>query len=123
MTTLTIKGRLPSLNDYILACRSNKFAGAKFKSDIENGIILQLRSQAKGLSFTTPVKIKFTWVEKNNKRDLDNICSAKKYILDALVKMGVFENDTRKHIVGFEDVFPDADKNNDRIEIEINNNL
>lgn len=33
-----INMRLPSLNEYINACRSNRFQGAKMKKDVEQDI-------------------------------------------------------------------------------------
>ena len=35
MNHFVIEAKLPSLNDYINACRINRFAGAKFKRDVE----------------------------------------------------------------------------------------
>ncbi len=115
---LTIFGRLPSLNDYIKANRTNRYVGAKFKSDVENDIAKHINIQLKGISFQRPVFIRFHWYEKNCKRDLDNVASAKKYILDALVKCGVLPNDGWSNIYGFSDHFY-IDKGNPRIEVEI----
>lgn len=64
------------------------------------------------------MRILFRWYEPNKKRDLDNICSAKKFIQDALVKMGVLQGDGWRHIIGFSDEFY-IDKDNPRIEVEI----
>ena len=55
--------------------------------------------------FNKPIKINFTWVEANKKRDLDNICFGKKFILDALVKLGKLKDDNRKCVIGFTDNF------------------
>ena len=49
--------------------------------------------------------------EENKKRDLDNICFAKKFILDALVKANVLKNDTHNYVVGFTDTFQYEKKN------------
>ena len=62
--------------------------------------------------------MKFCWYEKNRKRDPDNICFAKKFILDAMVKNHVLPNDSQKYIKGFRDLFY-IDKDNPRIEIFI----
>ena len=102
---LEIKRRLPSFNEYINACRKNKYVGAKMKKDIEYEIWLYIMQQLKGVKIENPVKIHFIWIEENGKRDLDNICFAKKFILDALVKAGVLQNDNRKHVSGFTDHF------------------
>ena len=94
--------KLPSCNDYIKACRTNKYLGAKMKADVEREIGLYLTKMPK---WSKPIKIHFTWVESNKKRDLDNICFAKKFILDALVKYGKLQNDNRKNVYAFTDSF------------------
>lgn len=45
-----------------------------------------------------PVIIELSWQEPNNRRDVDNIQSSKKFILDALVEMKILPNDTRKWV-------------------------
>ncbi|WP_230197975.1 RusA family crossover junction endodeoxyribonuclease [Megasphaera massiliensis] len=62
--------------------------------------------------------IKFHWVEKNKRRDKDNIAFAKKFILDALQEMGILQNDGWSEILGFSDTF-DVDKDNPRIEVSL----
>lgn len=94
--------KLPSLNDYILKCRSNKFAGATMKKKVEKDISMFISELPK---FDKPIRINFTWVEGNKRRDYDNICFAKKFILDALQECGKLENDNRKWVVGFSDRF------------------
>jgi len=98
--------KIKGYNEYINACRRNKYAGARMKADIETEIMWQIKAQLKQQTVNTPVTIKFTWVEENEKRDLDNICSAKKFILDSLVKLNIIPNDNRKYVIGFEDKFP-----------------
>lgn len=94
--------KLPSLNEYIKVCRSNVYMASKYKKDIE----LQIGGYVSTLpKFTRPVKIHFHWVECNKRRDLDNIASAKKFILDAMVKVGVLTDDNRKCVVAFTDTF------------------
>ena len=102
MIKVVIDEKLPSLNEYINACRTNKYAAAKMKRDIEQLIgyyILRLPR------FEKPVKIHFHWVEGNEKRDIDNVSFAKKFILDALVKYHKLENDNRKNVYAFTDTF------------------
>lgn len=112
-----INQRLPGLNDYTKECRTNKFAGAQMKKKIEYEIWLYIMQQLKGVNIKNPVFITFTWIEENGKRDLDNICFAKKFILDALVKAGILENDNKSHISGFTDKFEYADKSKVIVEL------
>lgn len=100
-----IKERLPGLNEYTKACRTNKFVGATLKKKVEEHIYYYILEQIRNIEIKDKVFIIFTWIEENGKRDLDNICFAKKFILDALVKAGILENDNRSHISGFKDVF------------------
>jgi hypothetical protein len=65
-----------------------------------------------------PVTINITWIEKNRKRDPDNIAFAKKFIFDALVNMGIMRNDGYKEVAALSDKF-DVDKDNPRILVEI----
>ena len=100
-----INNRLPSLNEYTKACRTNKYIGAQMKENTEINIWADIKQQLKCTKITSPVKIHFTWVEENKKRDLDNICFAKKFIIDALVKSHVLQNDTQNYVIGFSDTF------------------
>ena len=100
--TFTINMKLPSLNEYINICRSNKYEAAKYKADIEADIAYFLMRMPK---YSNPIKIHFHWVEGNKRRDLDNICFAKKFILDAMVKAGKLKDDNRKCVTAFIDTF------------------
>ena len=66
----------------------------------------------------TPVYIEFLWIEKDRRRDLDNIYSGKKYILDALQTAGVIPNDSQKYVIGLVDMVA-FDKANPRVEVTI----
>lgn len=100
--TCEINMKLPSLNDYVRACRTNKYAGSKMKAEIETEIALFIGKLPR---FDNPVTIRFHWVEGSKRRDLDNVAFAKKFILDALVKRGKLKDDNRRHVQGFTDTF------------------
>lgn len=55
--------------------------------------------------YNNPIKIHFHWVEENKRRDLDNVCFAKKFILDSMVKAGKLKDDNRNYVKGFNDTF------------------
>ena len=101
-TECVIPMKLPSLNEYINACRSNRFQGSKMKKGIEEEIGVFIADLPR---FSNPVTIHFHWVEENKRRDLDNICFAKKFILDAMVKFGKLKDDNRKYVTAFTDTF------------------
>ena len=102
MIKIEIPFKLPGLNQYIKACNSSRYKGAELKRETENDIGYFINKLPE---FEKPIKIKFTWVEENGNRDLDNICFAKKFILDALVKTGKLKDDNRNYVTGFVDEF------------------
>ena len=116
---LVIPTKLHSLNEYIGACRRNQYAGAKMKRQDQELVEWHIRSQLRGVRITSPVRLTFRWYESSRKRDLDNISSfGRKVIQDALVKTRVLENDGWKNITGFSDEFF-VDKKKPRIEVLI----
>lgn len=115
--TVTIDGKLSGLNDYIDACRSNKYKGAMLKKREQTYCMWYIMAQLPE-EIKAPVRVTFRWGEPNMKRDLDNICFAKKFILDALVQSGRLKNDGWKDVYGFTDEFF-IDRHDPRIEIEI----
>lgn len=118
MVTLTINGTLANLNDYTKACRTNRYLGAEMKKRMERVVSSHIFQQLDGVQFNEPVILSFRWYEPNKKRDLDNICFAKKFILDALVKNGVLVNDSWEWVKGFTDEFF-VDRQNPRIEVDM----
>lgn len=94
-----IQNRLPSLNDYVDVCRYNKYQAAAFKKRVDNLICYEIRSQLANVHIEKAVIVNLHFIEENKKRDVDNVYSASKYILDALVKMKVLKNDSPKHVV------------------------
>ena len=100
--TCEIQMRLPSANEYIRVCRKNKYCASEFKKSVEDDILMFISRLPR---FENPVEIHFHWVEENKKRDLDNICFAKKFILDAMVKAGKLKDDNRKCVTAFTDTF------------------
>ena len=102
MIRVEINEKLPSCNDYIRVCRANKIEAARMKRKIEQQIGWYILDLPK---FNKPVKIHFHWIEGTKRRDLDNICFAKKFILDALVKFQKMKDDNRKYVYAFRDTF------------------
>lgn len=109
INTFTIKARLPSLNEYIAACRKHPQMGAKLKRDSQDVVIWHIRkskSQRTLQAILKPCVVNFDYYERTARRDLDNISSmAHKIILDALVEEKILPNDTQKWVTGFTDTF------------------
>ena len=94
--------KIPSLNDYIRACRSNAYLASKFKKDLEEEIGIYVMQLPK---FEKPIKIHFHWIEGTKRRDFDNVAAGKKFILDAMVKQGRLKDDNRRFVTAFTDTF------------------
>lgn len=94
---------LPGLNEYIQIERSNRFKAANLKKKLTNDIaLIAIKS---GLKLDGKYDIEFIWTTKDNRHDHDNVCFAKKFILDGLVKGGVLQNDTPRFVNNFRDLF------------------
>lgn len=121
MNGFNIPHKLPSLNEYQLACRSHWAVGAKMKKSVQRQIRACIQ-QATAKQELRPVEgacvVHFIWYEKTKRRDADNIASAKKYILDAMQEAGVLPNDNRKFVKGFTDKIIDATFDGVRVDIE-----
>lgn len=114
MIQFKIDARLPSLNDYINKLKSpnGKRLGAAFKKQTDElceKFMLPVKITARDIC-KKPVLILFRWNEKAKRRDLDNVFSAKKYILDALQKSGIIANDNYAHIKGVYDTVTFGEK-------------
>ena len=113
-----IDKRLIGLNEYINLNRKNKYLGNQAKQKEQEYIGACVLEQLGRVKIDKPVKGYFTWIEENKRRDLDNICFAKKFILDSLVEFGILKDDNRKIVTGFEDRFEYADKSKVIVELE-----
>lgn len=116
---LTIYGHLPGLNDYIYAERTNKHIASNMKKKDMEVVMWYAKACLKGWKASGRVRMHYTWYERNQRRDMDNVSSyGRKVIQDALVEGGYLANDGWKDIAGFTDDFA-VDKTNPRIEVEI----
>ena len=67
-----------------------------------------------------PVAIRIAWVERDLRRDIDNIAAGgTKVILDGMVSAGVLPNDSRKWVTSLTHTFPVPDKDNPRVEVTV----
>ena len=87
---------LPSCNEQIKAERARYrpylTAGAVLKDKTEKDLIKFFNLQ-RPPTFAGKVNVYFKWFAKDKRKDKDNIAFAKKYILDALQRAGIIEND------------------------------
>lgn len=115
---LVYEGRLPGLNEFLNTCKGGTRRGNALKKNTDVKLIKAFKSQVKNID--KPLKgcydIDFIWFEQNRMRDHDNVCSAKKFILDAIVKSNILPDDGWKYVGDFIDVFG-VDQERPRIEI------
>lgn len=115
---LTIPGRLPGLNEYTNACRTNPQKGNKMKKDAQEAVMWQILAQMRRCKFERPVFLLYTFYEKDRRRDKDNVSSfARKVIQDALVQSGKLQDDGWDHVTGSMERFY-VDSENPRIVVE-----
>lgn len=115
--SFTIPGRLNGLNDYTGACRANANAGGRMKRDNQAKVVEAIKA-ARLRRAHGRVNVRIHWVEPNMRRDKDNVCFAKKFILDGLVDAGILENDNWTYIGDFSERFS-VNAADPRIEVEI----
>ena len=87
------------------------------KRDAEEIVIWSIRKHLKNLKIEKPIHIHYKFIEKDRRRDKDNIASfGMKVIQDSLVKAGTIKNDGWKEVGSFSFSFG-VDKENPRIEV------
>lgn len=114
----TIPGRLPGFNDLKASSKYWWKAAKAKKAGI--ALVCSYGLQAKLPKFQRPVVISISCVERDGRRDRDNVSAgAAKVILDGLQQIGVIQNDSRKWVDDIKQDTKRIDKNNPRVEIEI----
>ena len=104
MIKVTIPIKFPTLNDFVEACkiqrgRWNK--GNQMKQDYQRAIYYYV---CKLPPLKPPIVIHYTWIEKNKRRDLDNVSAiGRKFILDTLQACGKLKNDNLNYVIGASD--------------------
>ena len=112
-----IKGRLGSLNDYILECRKSPYCGNHFKHEQQDKVKKAIGESDLIRVQEYPLRVLFFYFESSKKRDLDNISGwAHKCVMDTLVQEQIIDNDGWKQICGYTDYFF-IDKENPRLVI------
>jgi Holliday junction resolvase RusA-like endonuclease len=113
--SFTIYGTLPGLNDIVGAARTHWSASASQKKNATEACA----DAAKALPvITPPVRVKIVWFEPNERRDVDNIVAASKFVLDGVVAAGKLPDDNRKNFVGITHAVV-TDRKHPRIVVEI----
>lgn len=116
---ITFPGRLPGLNEYIRACRTNIHIASSFKKDCLEQLALIIFNEMQRTTVKCPVHLTYNFYEPNRKRDLDNVSGfAHKVIQDALISCRIIPNDGWKNVSGYTDNFY-VDNKHPRVELVI----
>lgn len=90
-------GRLPSLNEYISKLNRSRYLANCFKQAVERELVWTIK-ESKMKPIDKPCIVYVVYHEPDRRRDVDNIYSANKFILDALRKAGIIKNDSQKYV-------------------------
>jgi len=115
--TYTIQGSLPGFNETIYEARGNKYVSNTTKR-LCTSICADAAKHNHIPVITKPIIVSVLWIEKDRRRDPDNIAVALKFILDGLQKAKVIQNDGWKEIIGITHRFA-TDNNTPRIVVEL----
>lgn len=115
---LKLPFRLESYNVYTNMNRGNFYGANNYKKGVQKDIITYIKKY-KLQKHTKPVKLNILWIEKTKKRDVDNVQSGQKFILDALVQAQILENDSPKYVTQINHKIDYDSVNGDKIIIEI----
>jgi len=114
---LILNMSFPSLNEYVLAERTNRYVAAKMKKSKTTSVAYLAISQKFDLD-NKKYDVHFTWFKPDNKKDHDNIAFAKKFVLDGLVYAKILQSDGCKHINNLSDTFI-LDKTRDYVSCKV----
>lgn len=121
--SFVIPWTLPGMNEYTAAKNYSRYCGNTFKKDVEDGILACLHAAfPAGTVFNHKVTVEIHFVEKDRRRDYDNIRAGTKFILDALQRRGILRGDGQKYLFPTKDVFS-VDKEHPRVEVTLTPNL
>ena len=113
-----VPGLFPGMNEIISVNRVSKYEGNRTKWAEQSRVVAAIRQARLKPVQNYPVIIEMEWIEKNFKRDPDNIAAAKKFVLDAMQIAGLIRNDGRHEIISFSDTFK-TDRRNPGVLVRI----
>lgn len=100
MQKFVINEKLPTINDIIRRTNRNRFVGARLKADTDaiiKNYIYESLDAGRIKKVKKPIVILIDYYE-GKRRDVDNIQSSQKFILDSLVEAGVLVDDSQKYV-------------------------
>lgn len=107
--TFFVAGPLPGLNEMLASAKGAGGTGRRYsslKKTWTEAVWATVKSNR--VRPVARATIEFVWVERDRRRNPDNVASAKKFILDGLVMAKVLRNDGWGEIAGWSDKFLDV---------------
>lgn len=114
---IVIPGTMPGFNEIVKAAKQGNRRHQPY-NDMKRENTNLVAWTSNKIPKKKRIFLDITWIEKNKRRDPDNIAAAVKFIWDGLVEAGVIENDGWKQNAGWRNSF-EVDKDNPRIEVII----
>ena len=91
----------PGMNEVVAANRGGWGGGHALKRRMTE-LVARAAREAMGdvgwIAPLVPVRVSMTWHEVNRRRDVDNVMSAQKFVLDGLVEAGAIRGDSRRWV-------------------------
>lgn len=118
---LTIPYEFPTFNTEINYAKKHWSYYARHKDTWTYFVTAHINQKPHPIIDNYPYSLKLTIFDKTLKKDIDGMGSiAVKYILDGMVACHLIINDSLKYISSYSVVWGGVDKQNPRIEIELN---
>jgi len=111
---LWIASPFPGMNEIVGSARRNKYGSAQQKK-IHTDRVVWLAKNLQPIK--KPADFLFSWVEKNKRRDPDNIMAGQKFIFDGLVTAGILQNDGWSYVKSISHLFEVGEMDGVMVEI------
>lgn len=100
---VVIPGPMPGQNEIIAAAKSGHGKGNAYsRMKATWGAIVATQARKALQPCAGAVRLICTWVEKDRRRDPDNVTAAVKFVLDGLVAAGIIAGDGWEHVSAIE---------------------
>ena len=96
------------MNEIVAMSKRSHYTYSKSKADWTATVALC--ASERGVATFLGVRLTLMWVERNKRRDPDNIRAGAKFVLDGLVAAGILENDGWGQVKSISDEFTVGDE-------------
>lgn len=114
MQQFEVPGRFPSLNDVLRI--KNGVQRNRMKRELDNRVAWSAKQA--GIRPVGRCMVRVGWLEKDARRDWDNVRTGMKFVLDGLQKAEVIPNDSQRYVLDLDDWYG-HDKGNPRLIVQI----